>query len=289
MKTILVFGAYGLVGASLCPSLELAGYTVVRQGRRNGAQLQIDPNNYDSVIAAFRRWQPSAVVNLIAATNVDACESDPQMAYCANVHAVEVIAKAANCMVVAAPHLIQISSDQVYDGAGPHVEAEVKPCNVYALSKYAGELVAGTVKAAIIRTNVFGRSKTPDRTSFSDWIVNSLRSQKPIVVFDDVLFSPLHFDTLADVVCVAIERGITGVVNAGTRDGLSKAEFAFELSGLLGLDQSLMTIGKAAASSLRARRPIDMRLNCERLEALTQTRMPELKVQIHRTALEYQK
>jgi dTDP-4-dehydrorhamnose reductase len=287
MATVLVIGAYGLVGTSLCPRLQAAGHDVVRQGRRESAQARFDPADRAAVEMALRQWRPAAVVNLAAATNVDACEADPQYAYLANVRPVEVLAEAMAAAPGATPHLVQVSSDQVYDGPGPHREGDARPCNVYALSKYAGELAAARVGATVLRTNLFGRSRAAGRNSLSDWVVASLRAGTPITVFDDVLFSPLHLDTLADVIARSVTRRPQGVVNAGCRDGISKAGFALALAEQLGLDRRLMTVGTSTCAALRARRPLDMRMDACGFEPAFGIAAPAIATQIQLASQEY--
>jgi len=287
MARVLVIGAYGLVGASLCRLLHVAGHDVARQGRRESADWRFDPAERSAVDEALRRWQPDAVVNLAAATNVDACESDPQGAYMANVRTVEVLADAISAVDERRVHLVQVSSDQVYDGPGPHREDNARPCNVYALSKFAGELAALRVGATVLRTNLFGRSRAVGRSSFSDWVVSSLSAGKPITVFDDVLFSPLHLDTLAEVVIRSAARRPRGIVNAGCRDGISKAGFALALAERLGLDHRLLTVGTSADTALRARRPLDMRMETSRFDAAFGMAAPTVDSQIGLACREY--
>ena len=287
MATVLVLGAYGLVGASLCGHLARAGHAVVRQGRREEAELRVDPTDAAALSAALERLQPQAVVNLAAATHVDACEADVGLAYLGNLRPVEALVAALRDRHATLPHLVQVSSDQVYDGAGPHREDDARPCNVYALSKLAGEHAALRAGATVLRSNLFGRSRAAGRHSLSDWVVDSLEAGRRITVFDDVLFSALHIDTLCEVIALAIERRQAGVFNAGCRDGISKAGFAFALADELGLDRGLLSIGASSSAGLRARRPLDMRMDSARFETVFGRPAPTIASQIRLAASEY--
>ena len=226
MSVILVAGAQGLLGASLVPALRASGNHVTGCSRSPLADAQADLANWRQAEALVARLSPDVIVNLAAATDVDECERHPQHAYVTNVRIVENLARA---MMNHCPrsHLVQISTDQVYDGPGPHAESDVTLRNVYGFSKYAGELAAASVSSTVLRTNFFGRSGTPSRRSFSDWLVNSLRRGVPVTVFDDVHFSPLSLDRLAALIRVVCERRMAGVFNLGSTQGLSKADFAF--------------------------------------------------------------
>jgi dTDP-4-dehydrorhamnose reductase len=287
VSRVIVFGASGLLGASLVPALEARGHAVLAQGRGAAAALRLDPLDADALSHAFALHQPTALVNLIAATNVDQCEEQPLLAYRANVAVVEAIANAVARQPGPRPHLVHVSTDQVYDGPGPHAEDVVQPINVYGLSKYAGELVAERVGATVLRTNFFGRSRCAARTSFSDWLVASLREGKPITVFDDVLFSALHLHSLCDVIAAAIEHRPAGVFNAGCRDGLSKAGFALSLARKMALPTTAVRVGTSADVALRARRPLDMTLDVSRIERALKLSCPSMDAEIERTAKEY--
>jgi dTDP-4-dehydrorhamnose reductase len=183
--------------------------------------------------------------------------------------------------------LVHISTDQVYDGPGPHAEDEVHPINVYGLSKYTGELLAERVGATVLRSNFYGRSRCEGRVSFSDWVVRSLREKTPITVFDDVMFSAVHIDTLCDFIARSIERRPAGIFNAGCRDGISKAGFALALAHALGLPTDNVKVGTSADVFLKARRPLDMTLQVARLEAALNLQCPNMLNEIEHTWKEY--
>jgi dTDP-4-dehydrorhamnose reductase len=248
----------------------------------------MDPTDPQAVKAFLAQHKVDAVANLIAATNVDACEADPQSAYRANVQVVSALAQALETSGgTRSPHLIHISTDQVYDGSGPHNEQTVAPCNVYGLSKLAGEFAAIRAGATILRTNFIGRSRCEGRTSLTDWLVNALQTGKSITVFDDVLFSAVHAQTLCNAILTVIDRPIAGTFNLGCADGASKAHLAFGLAERLGLDRSLMTVGCSADLRLRARRPNDMRMNATQFEQAFDFALPSFESQIDLTAKEY--
>jgi len=290
MSTVIVFGASGLLGASLVPALRALGYNVLAQGRREEAELCLDPSDRAAVFDALIRYRPSAVVNLVAATSVDQCEIQPRLAWRANAGVVAILTESIAAFSKTAgtrPHLVHVSTDQVYDGPGPHAEDDVDLINVYGLSKYTGELLAERVGATVLRTNFYGRSRCQGRVSFSDWVVNSLRDQAPITVFDDVKFSALHIDTLCDLIGKCIELQPTGIFNAGCRDSISKAGFAFALAKALSFSTDQVSVGRSTDVPLKARRPLDMSLQVSRLENILELQFPTMLAQIEHTAKEY--
>lgn len=284
MARVLVLGAYGLLGSVLSPTLEGCGHTVFRQGRTATSEYPADPIEQKDIDRIVGKVAPDVVVNLVAKTNVDACEDDLKNAYQANVRSVETLVSAlrgSDC------HLVHISTDQVYGGVGPHQEMLVMPCNVYGLTKYAGELVAKEIGATVLRTNYVGRSRVMGRVAFSDWLVESFRAKRRITLFDDVLFNPLHTSDLCNAIELAVTRRVQGVFNVGSSDGLSKARFAIELAQRLGLDTSYITLGKAADIKLRARRPRDMRMNVTQFQKVISLHLPDSAQTLDSVAREY--
>ncbi len=237
--------------------------------------------------ALVARVKPDCIINLAALTNVDLCEREPHKAYLLNVASVVHVVRAIREQ---APHchLVQISTDQVYNGNGPHAEANVAIANTYSFSKIAAELAAASVPSTILRTNFFGRSRCANRTSFSDWIVHALRKGAPINVFDDILFSPLDIKTLASMIELLVDIRPVGLFNLGAREGISKAAFAFALADVMALPTKHITRTVSTASpELDAYRPKDMRMDSSLFERTMGLQLPTLIDQIRLLRSDY--
>jgi dTDP-4-dehydrorhamnose reductase len=286
MPSILITGAYGLLGSSLAPFLQSKGHTVFRHSRKQ-PQLRAELTDTRQTTAMLDTLRPEIIINLAGLTDVDKCETHPHQAYLANVRVVENIA--AWIRQSSAPcHFIQISTDHVYDGQGPHREDHTALTNYYAFSKYAGELAAAAVSASTLRTNFFGRSRCDGRQSFTDWLYRSLVGGDQIEVFEDVAFSPLSLYTLSEMIELAVQRRPVGVYNLGSRDGVSKADFAFAFADMMHLRTSGMkrtTSDKARLT--RAYRPKDMRMDCARYELTMNLRMPSLDEEMKKIERQY--
>lgn len=264
-----------------------SGHSVVTHGFSSAAQERADLCDYNQISTLVARVKPDCIINLAALTNVDLCEREPHRAYLLNVATAANVARAISEQ---APHchLIQISTDQVYDGVGPHVESKVTVTNTYAFSKIAAELAAASVPSTILRTTFFGRSRCDSRTSFSDWIVQALRKDAPLIVFDDILFSPLDIKTLAAMIERVVCMRPPGLFNLGARDGMSKAAFAFALADVMDLPTKHITRTTSMANlALDAYRPKDMRMDCSLFERTMALQLPTLIDQIHSLRSDY--
>ena len=285
-KKLLILGAGGLLGQAFFDKQYLPDWNIEGHfGRR--IEKNVDLNNTEQAISYLNKVQPDAVLNLIALTDVDRCESYPNEAFLANVKVVENVSKWIDTQEKKV-QFVQISSDQVYDGQGPHKEDTPVLKNYYAFSKYAGELAAISTKAAILRTNFFGKSQIAHRDSFTDWLYKALSQQASIQLFNDVLFSPLSMTKLCEIIAQVIEKDIIGTYNVGSREGLSKADFAYNFATAVGLDtQYTNRVSIDDVKTIKTYRPKDMRLDVTRIEKALGIVMPSLDQEIINVAKEY--
>jgi dTDP-4-dehydrorhamnose reductase len=275
VTTVLVTGATGLLGPWLAEAAEALG-EVVRTGLRGG-DVVCDLTSPEAAARLVRRSRPGVILHAAAATDVDRCERDPGHAARLNQIAVENVVREAKRSM-----FVLISTDQVYpDSQGPHAEHSAAPINVYGRSKLAGERIALSYpNALVLRTNMFGPSRTEGRESLSDYVVRSLESREPATFFTDVLFSPLHLRTLARLIVQSVQRGLRGCFNAGSRNGFSKYDFAVTIARHRGLPIDDVRAGSSDAVRGHAPRPHDLRLDVGRIESALDIVMPEAKDEV---------
>jgi dTDP-4-dehydrorhamnose reductase len=275
-KRWLITGATGLLSDYL---IEACGkHGAVTTTARSGGDRRCDLIDRVAVRSLLSELAPDVVVHAAGLTDVDRCEREPDQAYAANRDAGGNIA----AVLAHSARLVFVSTDQVYpDIAGPHAEDAVGPVNVYGRSKLAGEqAVLQHPGALVLRTNFFGPSHREGRASLSDFVIRSLIARQSATFFSDILFSPLHMATLGALVVGAAERGMTGVFNAGCRDGASKADFAMAVARHKGLQTETSRIGSSSVMPDRAKRPKDMRMAVGRIEQALGRPMPTLDQEI---------
>jgi dTDP-4-dehydrorhamnose reductase len=131
---VLITGAGGQLGIDLVKVCTQAGDEVVACDR-----AALDLGDRDSVAQAITGVAPDVVVNAGAWTAVDDCESDPDRAWRINALGVRWVTDAARR---AGAHVVQVSTDYVFDGTKPTPYVEWDPTNPmssYGRSKLGGE------------------------------------------------------------------------------------------------------------------------------------------------------
>jgi len=284
---IVVVGGSGLLGSVLVPKLQLSDNNVTTVGRSQVNDYRCDISDVTSTYLILDRLKPDILINLVALTDVDLCETDPRQAFLINVRVTENMVSwietgRKEC------HFIQISTDQVYDGNGPHREADVMLTNYYSFSKYASELAVSRVSSTVLRTNFFGISSINDRPSFTDWIYSTTHSNAKNIFFNDVFFSPLSMHTLSEMIALVAEVKPLGTYNLGSHKGLSKAEFALMFLDKLNLKSRNMEIKSIEdVTFMKTYRPKDMRMSVIMFEEQVGVKLPALEDEITRVIVDY--
>lgn len=278
-KKILILGASGLLGHEISHFFKNKKCNVILSSR------SINPNVCFTNDVEFTNFlneiDPDVIINLIGLVNVDKCEENPEEAYLLNSH----VAKLINRWLTtkSAAWLIHFSSDMVYNLEGYNKEDQVYPINVYGFTKLLGDEFAKGHQSIVLRTNFFGKSRSPNRESLSDWIEDSLKRKHKINLINDVYFNPLLMSTICDYLEIVIRNPISGIYNLASRDGMAKAEFAIELAKVLNLEVGLNVERlNLKEMGLKANRPKNMLMNVSLFERTYNLRMPSLIEEIRK-------
>lgn len=283
--TILLLGKDGQVGWQLQRSLAPHG-PVVACGR-----AECDLGNFDQLRSVLRQLKPSVIVNASAYTAVDRAESEVELAMRINGEALGVLAEEA---ALAGALLIHYSTDYVFDGrkVGPYVENDAtEPQSVYGLSKLAGEraIAAANCRSVVFRTSwVFGARGG----NFVKTILRLAREKDTLNVVADQVGSPTPaamIATVSGLVLGMLRQGRMMEVNEhriyhlAAANPLSWHGFAQtvveQAAAMPGFDLRLRPEAIQAISSgdypTPARRPMNSRLDCTKLETDFDLHMPD--------------
>src|SRR5580698_9628630 len=226
MKAIII-GGTGLLGKAL--TREWSGDEVVGLGSRD-----VDIRDVDQVRKAVERYRPDWIVLAAAYTNVDDCESHPELAFAVNRDGAVNVAQAAKR---SGAKLLFLSSDYVFDGKKtmPYEAEDARnPQSVYGRSKAEAEvrLLEVLPECCIARTSwLFGTGGK----CFPDTILKLAATRPTLDVVDDQRGCPTYADDLVRTIVQLCRKDAGGIVHATNTGNCTWFEFAqdiIESSGL---------------------------------------------------------
>ncbi len=266
-RRVLVIGSNGLLGQKIVELLiRGSGGTVTcasieeRPVRdlQSAEYLQFDVTSKKDVKRVVAASEPDVIINCAAMTNVDACETERELAWKINVGGVENIIESSRKEKV---FVVHVSTDYIFDGkSGPYTEDDrPEPLSYYGKTKLASEnaLRASGLLYFIARTMVLYGYGVDVKPNFALWLIQSLEKGNTVNVVDDQVGNPTLVDDLAYGMLRGIELGQTGVYNIAGREILSRYKFGVELAKAFGFDPALITPIKTAQLRQPAPRPLN--------------------------------
>ena len=238
---ILITGCGGMLGEAVYAELK-DKYTVYATDiDLNEDWLgYLDVRSTEQVNKYFKTIEPSAVLHLAALTDMEYCELNPTHAYDVNFMGTHNVVQAANRHDI---QVVYISSAGVFDGKKQiYDESDIpNPLNVYAQSKYAGELAALIYPGStIIRAGwMMGGGPKKDK-KFVNKIIKQIRSgAKELFVVQDKLGTPTYTYELANTIRHFVEYNILGTYHGACDGSGSRVDVAKEIVKDLGLSDHI--------------------------------------------------
>jgi len=274
-----ITGASGMLGTAFVIHLSKS-HEIFATSRGKGVEGEnIEWSCFDLTnTALLTKWlnkiKLDMVIHCAAIVNVDLCEDNVELATKLHVETTKVIA---NYLNSTNGRLIYISTDSVFDGEKHYAYNESdteNPLNVYAKTKFFGEkYVQSMDNGLILRTNIIGWTQD-GKTSFAEWILESLVNNKPLNLFYDVYFSPLHVDQLALIVEKIIKKPIVGLYHCSSNDSISKYDFGKKMAEIFQLSD--LNINRVGVDSMKfkANRPKNMALDVKKIGLALECNLP---------------
>jgi len=238
----MILGASGLLGKALIR--EWTGDDVVGLSSRD-----VDIRDADRVRDVVEKARPDWIVLAAAYTNVDDCESHPDLAFAVNRDGAVNVAQAAKKVRA---KLVFLSSDYVFDGkkTSPYETGDARnPQSVYGRSKAEAEIKLLDVlpECCIARTSwLFGTGGK----SFPDTILKLAASRPALDVVNDQRGCPTYSVDLARAIIRLCRNHASGIVHVTNAGDCSWFEFAREI-----VKEAGMTTGVRPVSSQQMARP----------------------------------
>ena len=269
-KRLLIFGGSSILALNWAYSMRnTLDITLVFHRRHfqflDFHSLSIHDLNLRTITNCLKAIKPDFVLNAIGMTNVDDCELNPDAAFQINSFIPHDIALACSHFN---SKLIHISTDHLFSGEHTLHDEEscTQPLNICSKSKLKAETLIHGVNSdsLILRTN-FICWGTSYRASFTDRIISSIRSNRNITLFKDVMFSPVNAFTLAQKGHELATLDLSGIFNVCCDDKVSKLDAGLSICQEFNLDSSFIVPKHASDTSPLAQRPLDMSLSNQKL------------------------
>lgn len=274
---MLLLGQHGQVSQELQRALQGAGELTVL-GRE-----QLDLAQPALIRQHLQNLRPELIINAAAHTAVDQAESEPELAFAINATAPGILAEAAAELGVP---LIHYSTDYVFEGnhTAPYRESDAThPLSVYGRSKLAGEQAIQAVGGMhlILRTSwVYSQHGK----NFLLTMQRLLQERESLSVVNDQIGAPTWAGTIAQATAQLIEQwrsgqaGPWGVYHLTAKGETSWFGFASAIAAHLsnrGKRVATLQPIPSSAYPTPARRPLNSRLDCSRLQQDWHVQLPD--------------
>lgn len=229
------------------------------------SHAEADITDEKSMRRILESTRPDVVVNAAAFTDVDACETQKDLAFRVNAEGPGILAM--QCGELDIP-LMHISTDYVFDGkkAEPYVEEdEPRPLSVYGQSKLEGErqVQKHLGRSWIVRVcGVFG----PYRNNFVSLVADLGKKGEPLRIVRDQKLAPTYtFDAAAGIGRI-LRRGPYGIYHLTNQGFTSRLEFTEEILRQAGCENTPVIPISSEETKRPAHRPRNSQLENARLK-----------------------
>jgi dTDP-4-dehydrorhamnose reductase len=294
----LVTGAHGLLGQKLALVIaqeashrilltDLAATTFFKNARFDYEQLDITARA--DVKSLVLQYRPDVIVNTAAMTDVDACETEREAAWRANVDGLKHLLIAARRLEGC--HVVQVSTDYVFDGrSAPYAEhSRPSPVSYYGRSKLAAEnaLLASGVSGTVVRTQVLYGTGFKVRRNFVAWVLSMLETKKTFRVVDDQIGNPTIADDLAWAILRLAERRAGGLYHVSGPEAIDRYRFARAIARTFDFDAELIAPIRTAELGQAASRPMNSTFVTLKFESEFHTRLSDVRAGLARLYQQY--
>lgn len=286
---LLVVGAGGLLGSNVVAEGAGRGHTVTGTYHSSVPALdvtleQLDIRDEETFRFLLDTYQPDAVVNCAAMTDVDACEADTEAAFEVNGNAPGTLA------TVCRNHscrFVHVSTDYVFDGEveTPYTEmAAPDPVQVYGDSKRNGErrVQDADVEALITRLSfVWGCHRaTNELTGFPAWVRDRLTAGESTPLFTDQFVTPSRAGQAAATILDLVASDHAGHFHVASRSCVSPYQFGTRLCEHFDASLELLEEGSKRAVDRPASRPSYTCLDVSKVEGALDRPQPTLEADL---------
>lgn len=274
MKRLLITGASGLLGWSLCRlacgEWEVVGTMSTHVVAVSGVRmLRVDLTSAPDVTALFRDLRPQAVIHAAAVSSPNVCQTHPVESARINVETSILVASL--CAEAHIPCLFT-STDLVFDGLDPPYKEDhgTSPVNVYGIQKVRAEegMMARYPGVTVCRMPLMFGDSGPSASSFIQPMVSAMREGRTLTLFTDEFRTPVSAADAATGLLMALRIGVAGILHLGGSERISRYDFGKLLARTLGMQGARLVPCLRQDIPMAAPRPQDVSLDSSKAFAM---------------------
>ncbi len=264
--SVAVLGGRGMLGADLVAALRRAGYAATPFDLP-----ECDVTRERDVALALADVQ--AVINCAAFTNVDGAESAPEAARAVNAEAPGRIGRLAAQRRI---YVLHVSTDFVFDGTQdrPYRETDKpRPVSVYGATKLAGEeaVLASGCRGAVVRVQwTYGQSGN----HFIGKFLARALARDDLLMVSDQIGSPTWTQDVSAAFLDLLGARMEGLFHYAAAGYATRFDVARAILELRGLSGKRLTPCRTADFPAAARRPLNSRFDCAKIDAVLASPRP---------------
>lgn len=275
-KSILVFGANGLVGRSVKNLISSKHKFYGTFYKRKGEDLlQADITSKEDVKHVFDKTTPDIVINCSnLAGGVNFCEKEPELAKNFHLISNQTIGKLCE---ENNSRMVMLSTDYVFDGENPPYSEDDKknPLNTYGRLKLEVEKwIEQNVKMhTIVRTtNVFGWDPKTVTPNYMMQLYRTLNEDKLANAPSFLWGNPTYVDDLASSIIELCEKRKNGVFHVVGSSFINRFDWAVKAAEILGLNKDLIQKVDRIPENI-VPRPLKSHLSTEKFQKCCTTKL----------------
>ena len=283
MKTVLVTGASGFVGAHIAKGLAALGFRVFTQCRSTlcapevvdivEGSFQLDLSDKDKVEDLIKKINPEVIVHAAAMANSTICQKDPQQARLSNVQATS------NLVAHSRPdvQILHVSTDLIFDGSdappgGFSEEHNPLPRSVYGITKAKAEQEVLRFRGprTVLRTCLVYGPKIGSASGFLGWLKGSLEMSSQVTLYIDEWRTPIYSEDIVEAISRVIsvyetQKTFVPILHLAGADRLSRYDFGVKLADIYGFDKSYIIPSQQSENTSNVPRPRDVSMSAQLL------------------------
>ncbi|OGR74934.1 MAG: hypothetical protein A2X40_02945 [Elusimicrobia bacterium GWC2_65_9] len=240
------------------------------------SSLRLDVSDWRAVSSFAPLRECGLLLHLAAATDVDRCENEPDLAFRANALAPQLLSRL--CAERDIP-MVHVGTAAVFAGnhkTGPYTEYDdPAPMNVYGWSKLRGEQVVREThrKHFIVRAGWMMGGGAEEKKFVGKIVSQLLEGKRRLMAVSDKRGSPTYTVDFARGLMSLVESGHHGTYHLANHGTCTRDEIARKIAAFMGIDAVVEPVA-SSCFPLPAHRPDSECLRNYKLELLGLDRMP---------------